>query len=75
MTSYIEILVTLGFLGVLMWGMLKFMLRDIHKDLNDIKDGQKRFEIRLDKMDGRIDHLFDENNRLYKVLIDMVQKK
>jgi hypothetical protein len=82
MDKYLDLLVTLGFLGALMWGMLKFMLRDIHRDLSDlrsdvqdIKDGQKHFELRMDKMDSRIDHLFEENNRLYHVLLDIVQKK
>jgi len=72
MSEYIELLVTLGFLAALMWGMMKFMLRDIlkeihgmhnnlqdiHKDLAEIKSSQK-------KSDERIDHL-------YQICIEML---
>jgi len=65
MTDYIELLVTLGFLAALMWGMMKFMLRDIlkeihsmHKDLEEIKSHQK-------KSGERIDHL-------YQICIEML---
>ena len=75
MRHYIDILVTLGFLGALMWGMMKFMLRDILKelvlireDISDLKQAQQRSE-------ARTDHLYEENNRLYAVLIDLIQKK
>ena len=74
MTHFIEFLISLGFLAAMMWGMLKFMLRDIHKDLIELKHGQERFEYRLEKTEMRIDHLYEENNRLYKILIDMVKK-
>ena len=86
MRHYIDILVTLGFLGALMWGMMKFMLRDILKelvlirsdfsreltllreDISDLKQSQNRSE-------ARTDHLYEENNRLYAVLIDLIQKR
>jgi hypothetical protein len=65
MHTYLEILIMIGSLGALMWGMMKFMLKDIHKDLQnirsemgDLKDGQKRLEARMDKSDSRIDHLY-----------------
>lgn len=93
MSHFLEQLVTLGFLGAMMWGMLKFLLRDIHTDLSNIK--KEISEIKIDmrdmktdikKTDARIDHLYEENNRLYRVfqsemtkmyatLIDLVQKK
>lgn len=80
-THFIEFLISLGFLAAMMWGMLKFMLRDIHKDLADIhkdlahlKEGQYRFELKMEKTELRIDHLYEENNRLYKILIEMVKK-
>ena len=75
MSNYIELLVTLGFLAALMWGMLRFMLRDIHKDLTDIKFSIHKIESRIEKSESRIDHLYEENNRLYKTLIDLIQKK
>lgn len=68
MDKYLDLLVLFGFLAGLMWAMMKFMLRDIHKDLIDIKTAQARSDL-------RIDHLYEENNRLYKTLIDMIQKK
>jgi hypothetical protein len=51
-----------------MWGMLKFMLRDIHKDLADIKEQMKRAEVRMDKNDLRSDHL-------YQICIDMLKAR
>lgn len=68
MTHYIETMVTLGFLGVLMWGMLKFMLRDIHKDLNDIKATMVAQGDRIDQQGARIDHL-------YQICIEMLKEK
>lgn len=67
MSNYIELLVTLGFLATLMWGMMNFLRRDMHKDLAEIRNSQLRTE-------ARIDHLYEENNRLYRVLIDLVKK-
>lgn len=85
MTRYIELLVTLGFLGAMLWGMMKFMLRDIHGDLVGLKEEMKETreeikEIRADmkagfaRSDARIDHLYEENSRIYKVLFDLVSK-
>lgn len=86
MDKYLELLVTLGFLAALMWGMMKFMLRDIHRDLADIRNdvaglrkdiGKDIGELKQaqQRTDSRIDHLYEENNRLYHILIDLVQKK
>lgn len=68
MDNYLQLLIVIGSLTGMMWTLLKIMLRDIHRDLNDLKEGQRRSE-------NRIDHLYEENNRLYRVLIDLVQKK
>lgn len=48
----IDILIIVGSLGAMMFGMLKFMLRDIHKELLDIKSASDRHE-------KRIDHLYE----------------
>lgn len=55
---YIEMTISLIAIITAMWGMLKIMLRDVHKDLNDLKEGQKRLEQRLDKSEHRVDHLY-----------------
>lgn len=68
MNDVLQAILIIGSLTAMIWALLKFMLRDIHKDLTDIKDAQKRSE-------ARIDHLFEENNRIYRTLIDMVKKK
>lgn len=67
MNPNLQLIITIGSLAAMMWGMLKFMLRDIHKDLSDLKELSKRSE-------ARIDHLYEENNRLYKTLIEIVRK-
>ena len=68
MTHYIESLISLGFLAAMMWGMMRFMLRDIHKDLVDLKEGQMRLENRMDKSETRIDHL-------YQICIDLLKDR
>jgi uncharacterized membrane-anchored protein YhcB (DUF1043 family) len=79
MSQYIEILVTLGFLGALMWGMMKFLLRDIQKDLSDLKSDIKEFrtELKSDhhRSEARIDHLYEENNRLYHLILEKLNQK
>ena len=72
MNSYIELLVTLGFLAGLMWAMLRFMLRDIHKDLTDLKEEVHEFKQEMRDYRLATDARFDN---LYKTLIDIVNKK
>jgi|HubBroStandDraft_2_1064218.scaffolds.fasta_scaffold449872_2 hypothetical protein len=61
MNTAIQTLFMIGSLGAMMFTMLKFMLRDIHKDLDNIN---KRF----DKSETRIDHL-------YQICIDLLQTR
>jgi len=75
MTHYLETLATLATLASLMWGMMKFMLKDIHKELADIRQDVSEIKQNQQRTDARVDHLYEENNRLYRVLVDLVQKK
>jgi hypothetical protein len=75
MPHYIEFLISIGFLAALMWGMLKFMLRDIHRDLSDIKSDIHEIKQASSLHEAHIDHLYEENKKIYKILIDLVQKK
>jgi hypothetical protein len=66
MDQQLQFLCTLGFLGAMMWGMMKFMLRDIHRDLQDIRGEIKDIrddmkEIKEEQRIGRIrtDHLYE----------------
>lgn len=61
MNTTIQTLVLIGTLGTMMWGMLKFMLRDIHKDLEMLIR-------RFDKAETRIDHL-------YQICIEILQTR
>ncbi len=65
MEHYIDILIIIGSLTAMMYGMLRFMLRDIHKDLTDIKDEIKEIKVDLKTHDKRIDHL-------YQICIEML---
>lgn len=58
MQHYIDILIIIGSLAGMMWVMLRFMLRDIHNDLAEIKADSKKHE-------QRIDHL-------YQICIEML---
>jgi hypothetical protein len=73
--EFLEVLISIGLLGGMMYGMMKFMLRDIHKDLSDIRsvisdirESQNRLAERMDKSDIRIDHL-------YHICIDLLKEK
>ena len=74
MHNYVDLLVTYGFLGALMWGMMKFMLRNIHRDLLEIRNEVKEIRTEIRKADARIDHLYENNNRLYRTLLEIVKK-
>jgi hypothetical protein len=73
--EFLEVLISIGLLGGMMYGMMKFMLRDIHKDLSDIRsvisdirESQNRLAERMDKSDIRIDHL-------YHICIDLLKER
>lgn len=72
MHEYIELLVILGFLGTLMWGVMRFMLHDIHKDLINLKSGQEEIKLNMklykEKTDTRLDHL-------YEVIIEVLKTR
>ena len=66
MHSYLEQLVNIGFLGAMMWGMLKFMLRDIHRDLGSIRKEISELKDNQIRSDNRID-------RLYEICIELLR--
>lgn len=51
-----------------MFGMQKFLLKDIHRDLCEIRKDISRIESRMDKADIRIDHL-------YEICIDLLKER
>lgn len=51
-----------------MYGMLKFMLRDIHKDMVN-------FEKRQDKFDTELKHINNRLDGLYRVILDRTYGK
>lgn len=59
MEKYLELLVAVGTLGLLMWGMMKFMLKDIHKDLLDIRSDIADLKNSQQRNETRIDHLYE----------------
>ena len=62
---YLEILVIVGSLGAMMFGMLRFMLRDIQNDINLIKVDIRDIKEELKAHEKRIDHL-------YQICIEML---
>ena len=78
----IESIVTIGFLGAMMWGMMRFMLRDIHSDLAGIK--KEISEMKVDMREGRIraDNLYQQVaeqgvriDHLYHICIDLLKDR
>ena len=63
----------------MIWGMMSFLRRDMHKDMMEIKNAQARTDARLDHLYEETNRLYrtlnEETNRLYRTLIDIVQKK
>ena len=53
-----------------MYGMLKFMLKDIHKEVEILKEGQQEFKLELKHIHKRIDLLSMRSDGLYQVLLD-----
>lgn len=68
MNTTIQTLILIGSLGAMMWGMLKFMLRDIHKELSSILNRLDRMDEKHDKAEARIDHL-------YQICIELLQTR
>lgn len=75
MNEFLQALITIGFLGTMMWAMLKFMLRDIHKDLFDIDKNINELkiqmhEIRNDMKEGRA-----RTDNLYNICVEILKGK
>lgn len=68
----LEGLGALMFLTGMMWGMMRFMLKEIHSDLVLLKEGQKKLEEKIDVINLRSEQRTDH---LYTILIDVVKKK
>lgn len=72
MPHFLETIISIGFLAGMMWGMMKFMLKDIHNDLQDIRKdigGVKQdiadLKTAQNNTNTRIDHL-------YQICIEML---
>ena len=52
--------------------IMKIMLKDLHKDLVDLKEGQKRLEIRMDRTETRMDKTDVRLDQLYQTCIEML---
>lgn len=75
METVIQTVVLMGSLGALMWAMLKFMLRDIHKDLANIKSEITEIKVDMRKNEARTDRLYQEINHLYEICIGILQTR
>lgn len=68
MHDIIELLVTLGFLGALMWGMMKFLLKEIRQDLGSLRKSMEEIKQEQSRSSQRIDHL-------YQICIDLLKDR
>lgn len=68
MNHIVDLLVTLGFLGALMWGMMRFMLREIHRDISELKQTMLEMKDDMRNSNQRIDHL-------YQICIDLLKER
>lgn len=67
MENVVELLITIASLGAMMWGMMKFMLRDIRNDIAILRNDVKDLKDATNRSETRIDHL-------YEICIDMLGK-
>jgi hypothetical protein len=65
---FLEALGALMFLTGMMYGMMRFMLKDIHNDLIALKEGQNKIEANIARSEQRTD-------QLYEIVIDLLKKK
>jgi hypothetical protein len=65
MNDYLQMLITIGSLGTMMYGMLHFMLRDVHKELAAIK--KDIGDLKSDQIDAR-----KRTDHLYQICIEML---
>ena len=68
MIIVIQTLVMIGTLAGILWQMMKFLLKDIHKDLENINHRLDRMDEKHDKSEARIDHL-------YQICIELLQTR
>jgi hypothetical protein len=79
MIQLLEVLGTVMLLGAMMWGMMRFMLKEIHSDLIGIKTDM--LEMKADmlemktEMKTEIKKQSQRTDHLYEILIDLVKKK
>lgn len=64
--NIMDLLIIVGSLGAMLWGMMRFMLRDIHKDLMEIKENSRKHEEKMLQVERRIDQLFQISVDLLK---------
>jgi hypothetical protein len=68
MEKYLDGLILCASIAGIMWIMLKFMLKDIHRDLTDIREDIKELKDANNRSEKRIDHL-------YQICIEMLGTK
>lgn len=53
-----------------MYGMLKFMLKDVHKEVEILKDGQEQFKQELREFNQELKLTHRRLDGLYQILLD-----
>lgn len=68
MELLIQTLLLAATVAATLWTLLKFMLRDIHKDLININTQITEIKSNMKKQESRIDHL-------YQICIELLQTR
>lgn len=68
MSLFLQTTILICSLSILMCGILKFMLRDFHRDLNHIRKNMEELKAENGRTETRIDHL-------YQICIDMLKTR
>jgi len=71
----IQLLITIGFLGGLMWTIMKFAFRDIHKELKDIRKDIYALKLSMEKTDARHEKSEARTDHLYEICIEMLKTR
>lgn len=56
------------------WGIITRSTKQLHQDIMEIKEENKRASVRIDASNSRIDQLHTNINNLYTTMLSFMQK-
>lgn len=73
--NYLELIGSTATIIGAMYGMLRSMLKDVHKEVEILQRDSEEFREELKKIDHRFEKMSDRLDGLYRVLLDRTYGK